>query len=122
MGDSPQEGEDIEIPLCIQQPELSGKWYLNDIPEKGIYECVRECSGRSPCNGRASFNNKLYDTYDECCKDRTWWIGCSPVTGRHGLPLHEGAEPSKCSDTFWDTYHEWDKVGYYPVCKLFCKL
>ena len=40
-------------PSCIQLPELSGNWYLYDVPVKGIYECVRECAGHSPCNGRA---------------------------------------------------------------------
>lgn len=55
MGDSPNdEGGEIELPLCIQLPELSGDWYLNDLPDRGVYECVRECSGRKPCNGRAS--------------------------------------------------------------------
>jgi len=54
MGDSQNdEGGEIELPPCIELPELSGNWYIYDVPDKGIYECVRECAGHSPCNGRA---------------------------------------------------------------------
>ena len=100
------------IKYLLHHLQLSGKWYLNDLPEKEIYECVRECPGRSPCNGRAPLNQKLFDTFADCCQERTWWKqSCSSS-------LLAIINPSECSDTFWDTYRQWDQVGYYPVCKF----
>ena len=111
MGDSYNGNEVVDLPSCIQQPDLSGKWYLNDIPELGIYECVRECPGRSPCNGRAPLNQELFDTFAECCQERTWWTqSCTSPTG---------SQISECSDTFWDSYDQLDDVGYYPVCEYY---
>jgi len=66
MGDSLNDADGaIDLPSCIQSPELSGKWYLFDLPEKGVYECRRECAGRNPCNGRAPLHKKLFSTFEE---------------------------------------------------------
>ena len=121
MGDSSDnEGGEIQLPSCIPQPELSGKWYRNDIAwsehwaheREPTYECVRECPGSAPCYGRAPLNEKLFDTFNECCQEYTWWTDCSVTS----------SNPSHCSDAYWDTYDEWDNVGYYPVCKFLFKI
>lgn len=130
MGEANNEGGAIELPRCIQQPLLSGKWYVNDIVTEGIYECVRECAGQSPCNGRAPLHLELYDTFTECCHERTWWKPSCVSSSSHNTEpgtsllssitepgMSAGSASSKCSDTFWDTYQQWDSVGYYPVFK-----
>lgn len=104
---------------------------MNDIVTEGIYECVRECAGQSPCNGRAPLHLELYDTFTECCHERTWWKPSCVSSSSHNTEpgtsllssitepgMSAGSASSKCSDTFWDTYQQWDSVGYYPVCEF----
>ena len=92
MGDSMEDDEDI--PLCIQSPKLSGRWYLRDAPDEDVYNCVRECVGDKPCGGRAPLYKTLYNSFKDCCTEHTWWKDCS---------LSSPTMQISCSDTFWDT-------------------
>ena len=72
MGDSDTDGKPLPLVPCTEPlPEPSGKWYVNYYSENDS-ECVRECIGEYPCNGRATSFNELYNTFRDCCNSHTW--------------------------------------------------
>lgn len=97
MGDSL---EDNELPPCSLAPTLSGLWYVKDS------ECVIECEvGKfDSCNGRATSEKELYDSFESCCAENLWGV--------------EGSLCQRCSVNFWTPYFESSPdTGYSPLCK-----
>jgi len=68
--------EDNALEPCSPPPEYSLKWYTRTVTNKSgalESECVQECDGPAPCNGRASSYDELYDTFSACCKLFMYW-------------------------------------------------
>ena len=76
MGDTYTDGEWSSAPLapCTDAagPESTGKWYVEYYDEND-FECVKDCQGPRPCNGRPSSYKELYETFNICCEHHTWW-------------------------------------------------
>lgn len=69
-------GGDGELPPlapCTEPlPAPSGKWYV-EYYNSDNFECVQDCNGAYPCNGRPSSYKELYNDYETCCEHHTWW-------------------------------------------------
>lgn len=111
-------GENAELaplaPCTDPLPAHSGQWYVEYYTESN-FQCVQDCQGDYPCNGRPSSYKELYDTFHACCKLHTWFIVDCQGFDETATEIED--EP--CSDTYWTTYFgEYTvataQVAYYP--------
>ena len=114
MGDSSaDDGELVPLGPCAEPlPSTSGKWYV-EYYSSDDHECVQDCHGEHPCNGRPNSVKELYDTFSICCETHTYW--------KQDCAAHDEDGKASCDKDFWDSYFLTNpELGYSPNCE--CQL